>query len=419
MKPLNARVTRRRFLRGAAALAGLAIVPRSVLGGPGEAPPSESFACGLVGCGGQGGEDIRSYIDNAGGHSRVLACCDVHEGRLNAKRKRYGDNVDGYTDFRRLLDRADIDVVSTATPPHWHALVSILAMQAGKDVLSEKPMTRFIAEGRAVVNTAKRYGRVFQLGTGGRFSAARSSRSRLTHKIMRSGLLKQCKGVWIKRGGFKVKQWSGAVNLKPQPVPPGLDWDLYCGPSPLRPYHPMRFGGTHRCWWDYDGGGLADMGQHYTDPMQWQYGKDDTSPVLVEAHAPPAHLEATGMWGWVELTYADGFTVVFDSGEWGPRYDRKQPRGVDIGDLSAEDQKRLAELPDPEPVLTFVQAVRQRKQSAGHPESSHRSVTLLHLANIAIRLGRKIRYDPVAEQVIGDEEANRLVNQPMRAPWHL
>jgi len=148
----------------------------------------------------------------------------------------------------------------------------------------------------------------------------------------------------------------------------------------------MRFGGTHRCWWDYDGGGLADMGQHYTDPMQWQYGKDDTSPVLVEAHAPPAHLEATGMWGWVELTYADGFTVVFDSGEWG---------------------------------LTFVQAVRQRKQSAGHPESSHRSVTLLHLANIAIRLGRKIRYDPVAEQVIGDEEANRLVNQPMRAPWHL
>ena len=92
---------------------------------------------------------------------------------------------------------------------------------------------------------------------------------------------------------------------------------------------------------------------------------------------------------------------------------------MDTGDLSAEDRKRLAELPDPEPVLTFVQAVRQRKQSAGHPESSHRSVTLLHLANIAIRLGRKIRYDPVAEQVIGDEEANRLVNQPMRAPWHL
>ncbi|MFW6161924.1 MAG: Gfo/Idh/MocA family protein, partial [Planctomycetota bacterium] len=136
-------LTRRRFLRGAAMAAGLAVVPRHVLGGPGEAAPSETFACGLVGCGGQGGEDIRSYITNAGGHVRVLACCDVHEGRLNHKRKRYGgDKVDGYTDFRRLVERTDIDVVSVATPPHWHALVSIAAMEAGKDVLCEKPMTR-------------------------------------------------------------------------------------------------------------------------------------------------------------------------------------------------------------------------------------------------------------------------------------
>ena len=412
-------IARRRFLKGAAAAAGLAIVPRHVLGGPGKAPPSEVFAAGLVGCGGQGGEDLGSYIKRAGGEYKVLACCDVHEQRLAAKRRRFGPSADGYTDFRRVVERKDLDVISVATPPHWHALISIAAMEAGKDVLSEKPMTRFIAEGRAVVEAAERYGRVFQLGTGHRFGVSKSKRSTLSHKIMRSGLLEKCKAVHIQRGGFKVRRWSGSVNLKPQPVPKGLDWDMYCGPSPLRPYHPFRFGGDHRRWWDYDGGGLADMGQHYLDPFQWIYGKDDTSPVAVEAHAPPAHPEAAGMWGWVELTYADGLTLVLDSGEWGKPYSRKQPRGVSLSDLDEESQKKVAATPDPEPLLTFVQAVRTRKKSAGHAESSHRSVTLLHLANIAIRTGRKIRYDPVKEEVLGDDEANRLVNQPMRAPWHL
>jgi len=412
-------ISRRDFLGGLAATAGLMVVPRHVLGGPGQAAPSETFACGLVGCGGQGGEDIQTYIGGAGGHFRVLACCDVDPRRLAAKIKRYGGTAQGYTDFRRVVERKDLDVVSTATPPHWHALVSIAAMEAGKDALCEKPMTRFIAEGRAVVNTAKRYGRVLQLGTGDRFGARRSTASTLIHKILRSGLLEDCKGVWIRRGGFKVKEWSGKVNAQPQPVPAGLDWDLYCGPSPLRPYHPHRFGGSHRGYWDYEGGGLADMGQHYVDPFQWTYGKDDTSPVAIEAHAPPAHPECCGLWGWIEMTYADGLTIVFDSGEWGQPYNRKQERRVALSDLDEESQKKLAALPEPEPLLTFVEAMRTRKQPGGGPESSHRSATLLHLANIAIRVGRKIRYDPVKEQILGDEEANRLVNPPMRAPWHL
>jgi predicted dehydrogenase len=412
-------ISRRDFLGGVVATAGLAVVPRHVLGGPGQAPPSETLACGLVGCGGQGGEDIQTYIGGAGGHFKVLACCDVAQDRLASKMRRFGDKVEGYTDFRRLVERKDLDVVSTATPPHWHALISIAAMEAGKDALCEKPMTRFIAEGRAVVNAAKRYGRVLQLGTGDRFGARRSAASTLIHKIMRSGLLRECKGVWIRRGGFKVKEWSGMVNARPQPVPKGLDWDMYCGPSPLRPYHPHRFGGSHRGYWDYEGGGLADMGQHYVDPFQWTHGKDDTSPVAVEAHAPPAHPECCGLWGWVEMTYADGLTAVFDSGEWGERYNRKQERGVGLSGLDEESQKKLAALPEPEPLLSFVEAVRTRKQPGGGPESSHRSATLLHLANIAIRVGRKIRYDPVNEQILGDEEANRLVNQPMRAPWHL
>lgn len=125
------------------------------------------------------------------------------------------------------------------------------------------------------------------------------------------------------------------------------------------------------------------------------------------------------MWGWVELKYADGLTFVFDSKEWGERYSRKQARGLSLEDLPEGDREKIKAMPDPEPLLTFAEAVKTRKQAGGNAEASHRCATLLHLANVAIRTGRKLRYDPVKEQVVGDEEANRLVNQPMRAPWHL
>jgi hypothetical protein len=125
------------------------------------------------------------------------------------------------------------------------------------------------------------------------------------------------------------------------------------------------------------------------------------------------------MWGWVEMRYADGLTLVLDSGEWGTPYDRKKARGVGLSDLSAEDRKKVHEMPDPEPLRSFAEAIKTRKQAGGHPEAAHRCATLLHLANLAIRVGRRIRFDPVKERIIGDEEADRLVNQPMRAPWHL
>jgi len=419
MSKSAAGLSRRSFLQAGAAAAAFAIVPRSVLGGPAQSPPSETLAAGLIGCGGQGGEDLESYITNAGGSYRLLAACDVDKNRLVQARKKFGEQVETYTDFRRLIERKDIDVVSIATPPHWHALLSIAAAQAGKDILCEKPMTRFIAEGRAVVTAVQRYGRVFQIGTSGRFGAYKSPHGRTIHKIMRSGLLKQCPAVHICRGGFPVGNYCGFASYRPERVPEHLDWDLYCGPSPLRPYHPHRFGGSHRFYWDYEGGSLGDFAQHYLDPVQWTYGKDDTSPVEVQAVAPPQHPEACGVWAWAELTYADGFTLVLDGNEWGPRYDRKPERQLRIEDLDKATRKKIEALPDPEPPRSFVEAVKTRKPSAGHPEAAHRAITVAHLANIAIRLGRKIRYDPVKEQVIGDEAANRLVCQPMREPWHL
>lgn len=418
VRQANSRVTRRQFLKGSmGTVAALTIVPRHVLGGAGQTPPSETIGGALIGCGGRGPGTFSDLNREHRLNVTMLAQCDV----------RFRDRADNktiYTDFRRVLERKDIEVVAIATPPHWHALISIAAMESGKDVLCEKPMTRFIAEGRAVVEAQKRYKRIFQIGTYGRFGASQNRQNIETHKIMESGLLKPCKAVYINRGGFKVKEWSGKVNLRPEPVPANLDWDMYVGPSPMKPYNRHRTGGTHRCYWDYEGGGLADMGQHFFDPVQWIYAKDDTSPVEIEAYAPPAHPEACGMWGWVEMKYADGFTLVLDSGEWGQAYNRQEPRGVSMSDLGPrfggeESRRKIARVPDPEPLVGFGEAVKTRKQPGGHAEAAHRCATLLHLANIAIRTGRKIRYDPVKEQIIGDEEANRLVNQPMRAPWHL
>jgi hypothetical protein len=270
-----------------------------------------------------------------------------------------------------VLERKDIDLIAIATPPHWHAIISIAAAQAGKDVLCEKPMTRFIAEGRAVVNAFKRYNRIFQIGTFGRFGASGNAGNVLTHKIMRSGLLKPCPAVHVKRGGLKVKEWSGDPGIKPVPVPDRLDWDLYVGPAPMKPYVPPRTGGTHRGYWDYEGGGLADMSQHSLDPVNWIYAKDETSPVEITAHAPAPHPETTGMWGWVELRFADGFTLVMDSGEWGEPYSRKAARALTLDDLAPQDRDKVQAAPDPEPLLSFAEAVKTRRQPGGRAPVRH------------------------------------------------
>jgi hypothetical protein len=402
------KLSRRGFLAGsAAAAAAFTIVPRHVLGGSGQAAPSDTLGGVLIGCGGQGESTFRGLGPNV----RRLASCDV-------KYKDRADNKTFYTDFRYVLERDDIDVVAIATPPGWHASISIAAMEAGKDVLCEKPMTRFIAEGRAVAEAERRFGRIFQIGTYGRFGGDRRMR-----KIFESGLLDKVDTVIVQRGGKKVKEWSGKVRYDVRNVPGNLDWDMYCGPAPLRPYNPHRVGGTHRGYWDYEGGGLADMSHHHLDRLAYEYGRDLTSPVEIVPHAPPQHPEAVGLWGWCELKYADGFTIVLDSGEWGQRYDRLVERHTSLDDvrnmLSDADRKKLDEMPDPAPLVSFPDAVRTRKRAGGNADASHRVATIYHLANVAFRTGRTLRFDPETDQIVGDEEANRLANQPMRAPWRL
>jgi myo-inositol 2-dehydrogenase/D-chiro-inositol 1-dehydrogenase len=403
----NTGVSRRTFVASAAAgIAAPMIVSPNVLGGQNKTAPSDEFGGALIGCGGRG----KGTFGCLGPGVKMLAQCDV-------KFKDRADNKTFYTDFRRVLERDDIDVVAIATHPGWHALISIAAMEAGKDVVCEKPMCRFISEGRAVAEAEKRYGRVFQIEKKGGYSPNK------VRKIFESGLLKKCDSVYVKGGGFKVKSWSGKVAYSVDSVPANLDWDMYCGPAPMRPFNKHRNGGSHRGYWDYEGGGLGDMCHHHIHAAAYQYGRDLTSPVEVIPHAPPAHPEACGMWGWCELKYADGFTLVLESGEWGEKYDRLKSQHTSEGDLlkmlSEEDRKKLDEMPDPERLPFFPEAIRTRQQTASHAERSHRVATIYHLANVAFRCGRPLKFDSDTEQIVGDEEANRLVNQPMRAPWRL
>lgn len=406
MKKPKAGLSRRQFVQSSAAgIAAFTIVPRNVLG-RGETPPSEEIGGALIGCGGRG----PGTFECLGPNVRRLASCDV-------KFKDRCDNKEYYVDFRLLLERQDIQVVAIATHPGWHALISIAAMEAGKDVVSEKPMTRFISEGRAVADTEKRFGRVFQVERKGGYNPNK------VRKIFESGLLKNCPSVLVIPGGFKVAEWSGMVKYDVTDVPGNLDWDLYCGPAPLRPFNRHRVGGTHRGYWDHEGGGLSDMAHHHLHALAYQYGRDLTSPVEITPYAPPAHPECCGMWGWCELKYADGFTLVLESAEWGPRYDRRPHKNLGEAELlallSEEDRQKLDALPDPVRLPFFEEAIRTRSRTAGNAERSHRVATIYHLANVAFRCGRPLKFDPVTEQIVGDDEANRLVNQPLRAPWRL
>jgi len=429
-------VSRRKFLgQAVGAATAFTIVPRHVLGGNGSPPPSEKINHAVIGTGGMGRGHVGYALRDK--KAALVAVCDVdakHLGLAMDMAKKAGQACQGYKDFREVLDRGDIDVVHVPTPPHWHALVSIAAADAGCDVWCEKPMTRTIGEGQHVIDAIQRNGRVFRLNTWFRFSSNYYGfgASRDIKKLLLNGCLGWPVKVRVSRAaGFnwKVKQWSGHLNDAPQPVPKELDFDFWLGPAPVKPYTRHRTHSSFRGYWDYDGGGLADMGQHYLDPVQYFLGKDDTSPVEIKAYAPwPAHPDACDVWGRVDLKYEDGCHLILESGEWGKSEPEGQPfiegpkgkifKGFRLEPESLYDA--VAEMPDPPPMISdFNQSIVTRQKFGLNESNGNRSNILVHLANCAIRTGRTLRFDPKTQRFIGDEEANRLADQPMRAPWHL
>jgi myo-inositol 2-dehydrogenase/D-chiro-inositol 1-dehydrogenase len=417
-------ITRREFIkRAVVASAALTIVPRRVLGGQGYIPPSDDLTKAVIGVGGMG----RGHLKYPG--SRLLAVCDVDSEHLRTALEIAGPGVRGFRDFREVLDRPDIDIVHIVTPPHWHALMSVAAAEAGKDIWCEKPMTRTIGEGIKVVKAIEKHGRIFRINTWFRFedvfyglgTPVKPVKKAAAHGLFGWPLKVTVSGVT----GFDWKfYWSGKTYLPPQPVPPELDYNFWLGPAPLKPYHPHRVHGSFRGYWDYDGGGLGDMGMHYLDPVQFILDKDETSPIEVEADGPQQHPDACGSWRRVRLRYADGCEIILD----GENRDAgaafiEGPKGKLFRNFESDIphlREKVASLPDPEPhPEDFSEAVRRRRKFALNERNGHRSATLVNLAKIAVRLGRKLRFDPDAQQFIGDNEANRYIDEPMRAPWHL
>lgn len=416
--------SRRDFIKKSALILGaFAIVPRHVLGGKGFLAPSDTLTKGIIGVGGMG----RGHIEYEG--TKVLAMCDVDKTHLKDAIALAGGNVRGYSDFRELLAQPDIDVVHIATPPHWHGIMSVMAAQAGKDVWCEKPMTRTIGEGKRVVEAMEQYGRMFRLNTWFRFQDnfyGLGTTVKPLKKAVDSGILGWPLKVTISGvTGFNWKfYWVGKTDLDPMPVPAELDYDLWLGPAQYKPYNPHRVHSTFRGYWDYDGGGLGDMGQHYIDPVQYFLGKDNTSPIRVDVDCPQQHDDAVGTWRRIEFTYADGCKIILD----GENKDTNVPyiegpngkiyRGFksDIPNIL----KVIDTFPDPEPQMSvFSDSVRSRKKFGLNELNGHRSATIVNIGKIALQLGRSLDFDPVKQEFINDEAANRLINQPMRGNWKI
>ena len=415
--------SRRRFLRNSAAIVtGFSIIPRHVLG-RGFIPPSDQLTKGIIGVGGIG----REHIPYAG--TRVVAICDVDKTHLQRAEKMIGGGVKTFHDHRDLIALPEVDIVHICTPPHWHGMIAIEAARAGKDIWCEKPMTRTIGEGKRVVEAVKQYGRMFRLNTWFRFEDnfyGMKTTVKPIKKLVESGLLGWPLTVTVsKTTGFDWKfYWIGKTRLETQPVPAELDYDRWLGPAPFKPYNVHRVHGTFRGYWDYDGGGLGDMGQHYMDPIQYFLGKDETSPVLVEVDAEQQHPDACGTFRKITYTYADGCKIILDGEAKDPNTPYIEgPKGKLFAGFKSDIPNltdKLAMMPDPAPMVTnFLESVKNRTPFALNELNGFRSCTLINMGKIALQLGRSLRFNPALQVFINDDEANRMINPPMRAPWNI
>jgi predicted dehydrogenase len=417
-KKLN---SRREFIRKSAiAAATFTIVPRFVLG-KGYIAPSDQLTKGIIGVGGMG----KNHIPY--GNTKVVAICDVDKNHLQEASAMINNGAKMLSDYRELIQLPEVDIVHIATPPHWHGIMAADAARAGKDIWCEKPMTHTIGEGKRVMEAVQQHGRIFRLNTWFRFSDnfyGMGTTVKPIKKLVESGLLGWPLTVTVGRHtGFDWKfYWVGKTNLPQMPVPPELDYETWLGPAPYKPYHPHRVHQTFRGYWDYDGGGLSDMGQHYLDPVQYFLGKDDTSPISVELDGPQQNMDAVGTWRKITYTYADGCKIILD-GEGsvegvpyieGPKGKLYPGFKSDIPDL----ERKLAAFPDPEPQVTdFIDAVKNRKKFALNEQNGYRSCTIINIGLAALRLGRSLKFDPVKQEFIDDEGANRLIFPPLRGPW--
>ncbi len=471
-------VSRRAFLKGAAAAAGAAaapyVLPSSALGLDGAAAPSNRLTYGYIGCGSHGAgwnfAQVFRYPD-----AQIIVVCDVDQQRLERAKARVDHNYSAqsgkdykgctaYGDFRDLINRKDIDLVGIATPDHWHIIPAIMAARAGKDVIGEKPLSLTVAEGRILSDVMKQTNRIFQ--------TASENRSidvyiRLI-ELVRGGVVGKLKHIEVRlpTGNGVARVGGEARDLakfqSPQEPPKTLNYEMWLGQAPWMPYIPARLHGNFRWNLAFSGGVLTDWGAHMIDLAQWGHNTEHTGPVEVEGKGdfPPRDaVYNTAPTFALHCRYADGVTMTVSAGEGdlapnkkydGPVVGRTPQPGIRFegdlgwieshhwrGSLKASRRGMLDTVIDPEKVKiyrpseivgradgdkggehrNFLDCVKSRQPCYAPAETGHRSITIAHIGNIAMQLGRKLRWNPQAERFTDDAEADGMLSRNQRQPW--
>ncbi|NLF69083.1 MAG: Gfo/Idh/MocA family oxidoreductase [Candidatus Anammoximicrobium sp.] len=458
-------LSRRTFLKKSVAALGTAavapyVVPASVFGAH---APSNRIAVGFIGNGNQSTIDLPAFLQQE--DVQVVAVCDVNTASYGYKtpqqflgRKPAQDKVnafyaekqgagqyrgcDAYTDFRDVLARRDIDAVAIVVPDHWHGLMVVMAAEAGKDMYCEKPLSLTVRQGQAMVKAVRKHQRILQTGSHYRSSPA----NRFACELVRNGRIGK-----VERIITQVAE-NNAVDpgpgWQPMPVPEGFDYEMWLGPAPQAPYHLDRCLYRFRFILDYSGGQTTNFGCHSNDIAQWGLGMDRSGPVEFEdtgAEWPaPGGLFTTATKVSFRARYANGTELICQTAKpgFGTRFEGTEGwvefgyRGVKTSPESLQTTRigpREIHLPVsnparqedssrnyiPDHVRNFIDGVKSRQDPIESVEVGHSTATLCHVANIAMKLRRKLRWDPAAEQFVGDDEANALLGRPMREPWTL
>jgi predicted dehydrogenase len=391
--------------------------------------PNDKVVVGVIGTGGMGRADMRFFMQNS--DVEIAALCDVHKDSLKRAVEIAGEKPKTYSDFRHVLDRQDIDAVIVGTPDHWHCVIGAMACEAGKDVYCEKPLSVDISQGREFVKAARKYGRVVQTGTQQRSGThfQQAVLSVLRGEIGDVSLA----NVWIV-GNLTP---DGIGNPADCPPPPEVDWEMWQGPAKRHPYNPNRCLYNFRWFWDYSGGKMTDWGTHLIDVIHWAMGVD--YPLAVAASGGKYVLKDNRETPDTMVAIFDypGFTMVWnqqdcngygrDGHGYGMQFhgskgtlfvDRGGWKITPDGDRMKAEEHGGSAQNEPH-VRDFLDCIKTRNRPRSDVEICHRSTSACHLANIALHVGRKIRWDGKNERIIDDKEASEYLKRPMYGGWKM
>ncbi|MFH1920877.1 MAG: Gfo/Idh/MocA family oxidoreductase [Planctomycetota bacterium] len=458
------RPTRRDFLKTAAAAAAAfgapSLVPFSAMGAN---APSNRINVGVIGTGNQGTPDMQTFMrfDDV----QIRAIADVNtasagyrdetqllgrEPALKILNEHYAANtrsgrfqgVDAYNDFREILGRDDVDAVAIVAPDHWHGVMTVMAAEAGKDIYCQKPLSLTVQQGQAMIRAVRKHNRILQTGSQFRSSLA----NRFGCELVRNGRIGELKTI---RTFLALNNKTGpGPGWKPMPVPEGFDYALWLGPAPEAPYHADRCFYKFRFILDYSGGQMTNFGGHSNDMAQWGNGTCLTGPVELEgleAEWPPeGSLFTTAVKAKVRARYANGVELISEMGPpgFGVRFEGTEgwvqfgfggltthPESLMDSKIGPDEIHLPRSIPERtenvygnyciDHVRNFLNSVKSREDPIEPVEVGHRTASICHLGNIALKLMRKLQWDPEKEQFVGDDEANQMLARPLRGPWHV